>query len=59
MAATAAKMPDQGGTYTFQSKPHEGPPAMKFRDPYQCVPCSFVLTKQGLLYCVVVLFCAI
>ncbi|KAL5264761.1 hypothetical protein ACHWQZ_G005735 [Mnemiopsis leidyi] len=35
MAATAAKMPDQGGTYTFQSKPHEGPPAMKFRDPYQ------------------------
>ena len=34
MAATAAKMPDQGGTYTFQSKPHEGPPGMKFRDPY-------------------------
>jgi len=33
MAASAAKMPDQG-TYTFQSKPREGPQGMKFRDPY-------------------------
>jgi len=34
MAAGATKMPDQPGTYTFASKPREGAPPMKFRDPY-------------------------